>query len=481
VSVEGILDTPIELRTDDKFIVANSGTKPEYGRYAAEFAPVTAGTWTVSVPALGVSLDVVADNYNLAVIEFAQIPEVEATQTAIPTLTPTPLEGINWQGQLISETFGAAGPSARLLIRVVGRDNHPVRVSTISQVINTANTGQKPDELGPNMVEFAGLTPGKYIVEPLGLNAAFEVELKPFVETRVEFRPQPATPTPTATSTSTQLPPLPLATYTPAPLPPTSTPAATSTPTETTSPSPTPLPSPTAIVLPSPTPVNHWLGVIESRTETETGPGSITVRVEGIEGLSVRLYSLSGSLENERRCITGQGGVGQDACIFKDLKPDQYKIEPEGLRVGLPVTLFPREAARAELIIQTLPLGIIGWQGRLNKNTNGFQVMPQAESLITVRITQGRAGQVIALYSTRGPTRFCEVVPNPVLGGLICEFGQLGPGVYTVEAVTTAASLRIFIDGIGQAEVEFSPSATAEVLALYQSPALVGQGARPTR
>lgn len=479
VSVEGILDTPIELRTDDKFIVANSGSKPEYGRYAAEFAPVTAGTWRVSVPALGVSLDVVADNYNLAVIEFVQIPEVEATQTVIPTLTPTPLEGINWQGHLLSETFGAAGPGARLLIRVVGRDNHPVRISTISQVINTANTGQKPDELGPNMVEFAGLTPGKYIVEPLGLNAALEVELKPFVETRVEFRPQPVTPTPAATAT--QSPPLPLATYTPAPLPPTSTPVPTSTPTETASPTPSPLPLPTATLSPSPTPVSHWLGVVESRIETGTEQGSITVRVGGIEGLSVKLYSLSGSMESERRCITGQGGVGQDACIFKELQPDQYKIEPEGLRVGLPVMLFPREAVRADLSVQMLPPGIIGWQGRLNKNSNSFQVKPQEASIITVRVTQGRPGQVIALYSPRGPARFCEVVPNPVLGGLICEFGQLGPGVYTVEAVTTGARFRVFVDGIGEVEVEFSPSAAPEMLALYQSPALVGQGAQPAR
>ena len=57
-------------------MVGESGSKPEFGAYAAEFAPVTKGTWTVRVPSLGLSLDVAADNYNLVVIEFEQIPSI---------------------------------------------------------------------------------------------------------------------------------------------------------------------------------------------------------------------------------------------------------------------------------------------------------------------------------------------------------------------------------------------------------------------
>jgi hypothetical protein len=102
------------------------------------------------------------------------------------------------------------------------------------------------------------------------------------------------------------------------------------------------------------------------------------------------------------------------------------------------------------------------------------------ESIIQVRVA-GRNGQIVALRSIRGIERFCEVTPNPVLGSLACEFGQLGPGVYTVEAVNTGADLRVFVDGAGQADIEFSPTATSDMLAARHSPAVVGRGARPTR
>jgi hypothetical protein len=396
------------------------------------------------------------------------------SQTSSPTSSS--IEAINWEGIILSETFGAAGPYARLLIRVVGQDNQPVRLSTVAQPINTANTGQKPDELGPNMVEFAGLTPGKYIIEPLGLNAILEVELKPYVETRVEFRPQlsTATPIPAATPTEIPRPLLPVATFTPPPLVPTATPLPL--PTDT----PTALPLPTQTPLPTPPSITWWLGVVETRTDTGSEPGSIAVRVEGIEGLPVWLYPIGNTIALERRCITGQAGVGQDICVFNNLEPGQYLVEPEGLRVKLPITLLEPEAVRLRFNLAVLPPGVAGWQAHIHKNTNNSQAKAATDSIITVKIA-GQTGQVVGLRSAGGVTRFCEVVYNPVLGGLVCEFGQLAPGVYLVEALTTGASLRLFVDGAGEADIEFSPDATEATLAQTQLPPLVGQGARPSQ
>ncbi len=227
VSVAGLKGAALELRSDDQAITGESGSKPEYGPFAAEFAPVTKGWWTVSVPALGVSLPVEADNYNLAVIEFAQIPDAQATLAAQPPATATPLAAEMWVGGQVEQTVGNIGPFARLLVRVAGKDGQPIRLSTVSQVLNTAFTGQKPEELGPNVVEFAGLTPGKYFIDALGLNAAVTVELGPNSLTRVEFQLQPPTPAPTPTATITPtLPPLPTFTS----LPPTSTLPPTQTP-----------------------------------------------------------------------------------------------------------------------------------------------------------------------------------------------------------------------------------------------------------
>lgn len=475
VKVEGMVGTKIELRSGNVFITAESGTKPEYGPYTAEFAPVTAGDWNVSVPALGVSTQVVADNYNLAVIEFVQIPIPEATQIVLPTPTATPIGGQVWNGRLVSQVQWSGSPFARLLIQVVGRSNQAVRLSTLSQVINTADTGQKPDELGPDTVEFAGLSPGKYIIEPLGLNARFDVELKPNTETRVEFQPQALPPTPT----NTPIPLSPTMTATPAPPTATSIPTATPVPTETPLPTATVTPIPTETPLPSPTPVTRWLGVIASRTPMDSPTATIVVKVAGIEGLPVQLQAFD-TIGGERRCTTGQAGAEPDGCLFENLKPGQYFVSPEGLGRSLPVTVLENERVAVAFDLEVLPPGMTGWEGRLSQNDNAIQASLQSEGIIRVRIA-GRTGQMAALRSARGTERYCEVVANPILGGLVCEFGQLSPGVYLVEALHTGAGLRLFVDGRSTAEVQFSPSATYATLALAQQPPVVGQGAQPRR
>ena len=471
VKVEGQVGTRIELRSGDYFTFAESGSNPEYGPYTAEFAPVTKGTWLVIVPSLGVSLPLEADGYNLADIEFVQIPVPEATRATEPSPSPTPLNGFIWQGRLAGERWGIGASFSRLLVQVIGRGGHPVRLSTPVEHINTANTGQKPEELGLDVVEFTGLTPARYIIEPLGLNSRFEVELKPNTETRVEFYAVPPPPGPTPTNTATRFLP-PTATYTP--LPPTNTPSPTVTPTPT---APLP-PTNTVTPRPSPTPMTRWLGTIEERIDVGNESSAILVKVFGIEGLSIRLRAISGA-EGERRCTTGQGAEGQDTCAFLAVSPGRYIAAPEGLGISLPVTVSGHEKVKVVFDLEVLPSGITGWQARLLKNTNGSQGVAKTEATIRVRLT-GRIGQVIALRSARGAERFCEVVPNPVLGTLVCEFGQLGPGVYLVEAVNTGAGQRLFVDGEGLAEITFSPSATSATLTLAQTPPIVGQGAQPS-
>lgn len=470
VYVTGLERTRIELRSDDEFVWAESGSKPEYGPYAAEFAPITAGNWTISIPALGVSTQMVSDNYNYAVIEFLQVPAAQATQTVAPAPTATPVGGQIWQGAVTAEKFGIGANFARLLVQVAGQSGQSVRLSTLAQVINTADTGQKPTELGPDVVEFTALTPGTYIIEPLGLNARFDVTLKANTETRVEFRPQaPPTVAPTplpALPTFTPSPPtaIPLPTNTPIP-------ADTATSTATSSPTTTPPPPPTDTPLPNPTPLAQWLGAVVERQPLDTVLSTIVVKVAGIPGLPVRLRAMGENLGGERRCVT----TGPDMCQFENLKSGNYVVAPEGLGLSLPVTLFEKERAVTVFAPETLPPGVFAWQGRLLKNDNQAIASSTINSRITVRVA-GQAGQVVALRSVRGTEQFCEVRPNPVVGGLACEFGELAPGVYLVEALHTGAGLRLFVDGANAAQVEFSPTATAAAVA---SPPVVGQGALP--
>jgi hypothetical protein len=181
---------------------------------------------------------------------------------------------------------------------------------------------------------------------------------------------------------------------------------------------------------------------------------------------------------SEQRCITGQGEAEQDTCIFDNLAPGQYVVTPEGLNLSLPLNLFANQLAEVSFDLAVLPPGVTGWQTRVQKNSNAFLGTGRQDSMIRVLLA-GQSGQVVALRSARGTEQFCEVVQNPILDALVCEFGGLAAGVYLVEAVNTGAGQRIFLDGQGVAEIVFSPSGTYATQAVNQAPPMVGQGALP--
>jgi hypothetical protein len=216
------------------------------------------------------------------------------------------------------------------------------------------------------------------------------------------------------------------------------------------------------------------------RSQAGTEPAAITVRVAGIEGLPVRLSAVTSNAGNERRCITGREATGQqDTCTFGNLLPGRYTIAPEGLGVSLPADLFENENLMIVFDLEVLPPGITGWQAHLVKNSSDFKATNEAAATIRARVL-GQPGLVVALRSARGTERFCAVEPNPVLGSPVCEFGELRPGVYLVEVLNTGASLRLFVDGVGLADIEFAPNATYATQVLAQTPPVVGQGAQPS-
>lgn len=458
VSVMGVTDTRIELVSDGGgvLITSMSGSKPEYGPYATEFAPVTEGSWTVSVPEFGVSLQVRADGYNLAEIEFAQV-EAESLAADKPAAAPTASTGPIWQGKVTAENGGIGASWGRLIVRVPNGAGQAVRLSTLAETIANGVTGQKK-ELGDNGVEFAALTPARYIIEPQGIEARFEVDIKANMETVVEFEAAPPPPTATPTNTATRPP---LATFTR-----TATPLPSSTATETT----TPLPPP------APTPITRWLGLIETRQFQTGGPTNMAVQVVGIEGLPVQLsrQTVSGSIIKEQRCLTGQNKTLPDSCRFDELRPGHYLISPERLGVSLPISISAHEQLTVLFDVQILPSGIIGWQATMQKNRNGVEPTSHMDSTITARV-EGRQGQIVQLTSANGADRVCEVVRSPLLG-LACEFTNLPAGVYTVEAVNTESKIALFVDGQGEATVNFAPTASEMAT---QSPSLVGYGIKP--
>ena len=386
-----------------------------------------------------------------------------ATSTAQPTAIPQPVASPEvspsptsldpeiieiWEGYVAREMAGAGVPFARLLVQITGRDGQQVRLSTMDQVLNIASTGQKPDEIGPNTVEFTGLTPGKYIIDLLGLDTSFVVELKKNVETQVIFslRQPTVTPVPTATETNTPIPVVLTLVDTPAP-------------------------SPT----PSATPATIWVGALTERNPA--GSSLLTVKIAGSEGMAIQLRRTNGVGYEDQRCVSGQEGNGQNSCKFINLLAGSYLVDPEGIDAALPLELSTGEAIQVEFYVEKIPSGFTGWQAQIPENSNGFLAQPRTDSTIRVRVP-GRQGQLVALHSLRlGTVRYCETAHNPVHGMPICEFDRLGPGVYRVQPLHRNADQTLFVDGVGVAVMEFLPASQN----LESRRAVFGQGARPVQ
>jgi hypothetical protein len=213
VFVDGRVGLPIEVRNSSLTMTGQSGTKPEYGPFAAEFAPVPKGTWLVSIPSLGVSLPVEADGYNLAVIEFFQRPNDDAppasptaTNTAIatrplPTPTPaatiTPLPSATPSPTATSTPLPSPSPIASpktqwlgtvarqnqthnmgLTVRVAGIEGLAIQLQslTLAEVVDRrCVTGR--DNLGQDTCGFDNLLPGLYTIAPEGLNVRLPVRV----------------------------------------------------------------------------------------------------------------------------------------------------------------------------------------------------------------------------------------------------------------------------------------------------------------
>ncbi|MDH4135136.1 MAG: LysM peptidoglycan-binding domain-containing protein [Anaerolineae bacterium] len=74
VSVIGQKDLPVTVSTETWSTKGLTGSKPEHGEYACEFAPLGEGTFTVTPEGLGVSLDVELDGIGVTYVEFSQRP-----------------------------------------------------------------------------------------------------------------------------------------------------------------------------------------------------------------------------------------------------------------------------------------------------------------------------------------------------------------------------------------------------------------------
>jgi hypothetical protein len=450
----------ITLTRYDTTLTGMTGTKLEFGSDMAEFAPVPAGRWTVSVPRLGASLEIDTTGYNLMVVEFLPNTPVEATIAAEEPPTPTPISGQLWEGRVLTSTAGPLISGAILRVTVQGQTGLAVQVASPDGSFSTYNATGAKEELGPYTAEFAPLTQGRYVIIPSGLNASLAVDLDEYSTVNVEFRPVAPLPSPTPTALG------PVGSAQPslganAPVPDTPTPRP---------------PRPTATPTSTPTPQMQWIGAVARHDKSPQGIvfGTIAVRVNGVRDLPVTLTSGPTTLT----CNTGtKAEYGDYACEFGGLSPGTYTVGAQGLEPVIPIVMGKGDFVLVEFRQEAVPPGPLAWLGRVVRNSSQPWPGKSLFSAIAVQV-EGRRGQVVALRAKDGWETFCDTGTKPEYGDYACEFGGLWPGVYTLSPVGIPAQVSLYMDGVGFAEVAFE-SFMATATPAPTPTRVIGAGALP--
>ena len=305
VSVEGKKGLTVLVRSLGSFQTSNTtGTKPEYGPFVAEFAPLSKGDYIVEPQGLGVDYRLWLDGKGYTRIDFRSIPcrptltptprtptstplprstaipQPAVTSTPTPAPTQPPPAATGWRGRVAQHLEHLEGRYfATIAVRVIGRPAGQ-QVEITSQGWGTAcTTGTKPEH-GPDACEFGALNAGSYRLTPTGLGTFVDVsvDLQDFV--LVEFY------------------------YT------------------------------------GPPPRTRWVGSVVENTSgsepTEHANSAIAVIVSGRPWHEVEIRADGYAAT----CTTGyKPEYGPDACEFGGLRASTYTITPKDLGAGVQVTV----------------------------------------------------------------------------------------------------------------------------------------------
>jgi hypothetical protein len=485
VSVIGVEGLPIEVSSAHGGWSASklSGSKPELGPYAAEFAGLSPGRYIIAPQGTAASVTVEADGTDVIVVEFVQV-----LTTVGPTpQAPTPVS--EWEAEILRVEPDLSLHGSVLRISVVGKVGLLVEISTPEGWSATGYTGTKP-EYGDYVVEFAALQRGTYVIRPQAVDTELSLSLDGRSYVYVEFRrregytPVPS-PTPTArppTATPTRQPASPTPTPTTRPVSPTpgpATPTALPTATGTAAPAPSPVP----------TPVTVWSGRVVSNTSGQQYAGylsTVQVIVEGLKGLPVEIRS--GGWNST--ALTGSKPECGDTCLeFGGLSPSIYTLIPRGLGASVDVAVQEGGLALIEFTKQlimpatstptptpgvstgTPTPAMVGtptpspavptptavpqmvWAARLLWNTSGTQPTGGFFSSIQVSVP-GLKGLPVEIKSG-GWSATALTGTKSECGEFCLEFGGLSGSTYTIIPQGLGASYVVTVDGVGSAAVEF--------------------------
>jgi hypothetical protein len=307
VSVEGKKGLPVLVRSQGSFKTWNTtGTKPEYGPFVAEFAPLSKANYFIEPQDLGVVFGLWLDGKSYTRVDFRPVPcrptltptlrsstptstprplvtatrQPVATSTSTPAAAQRPEPTTGWRGRVAQHLEHLEGRYfATVAVRVIGRPAGQ-QVEIASQGWGTTcTTGTKPEH-GPDACEFGALNAGTYRLTPAGLDTFLDVsvDLQDFVLMEFYYA--------------------------------------------------------------GPPPRTRWVGSVVENTNgsepTEHVNSAIVVIVSGRPWHEVEIRADGYSAT----CTTGyKPEFGPDACEFGGLRASTYTLTPKDLGASVPVTV----------------------------------------------------------------------------------------------------------------------------------------------
>jgi hypothetical protein len=458
VSVHGKMGLPVEVRSRGDFrTIGFTGTKPEYGPFVAEFAPMSRGIYYIEPQGLGIVFKVWLDGMNYTRVDFTPQPcaptptltprPVTATPHFRPTATrrpatatplppaptrhPPPAQG--WYGHIAEHSKNPKGVyQATIAVRVIGRPAGQEVIIRSGDWGALAKTGTKPEH-GPDACEFGALRAGTYRVIPTGLGTHLDVTVEQGDFVLVEFY-QTGRPT------------------------------------------------------------TRWAGSVVKNTSgdqpTEHVNSAIAVVVAGRPWHEVEIRSDGWSTTTK----TGyKPDYGPDACEFGGLRAGTYTITPKGLEASVQVTVDgwgwamvrfdqitvpqpqptrrpaqpttrPTQAAQPTRSAAAEPTATPQssptpagprWRGWVISNSSGEQKGTGIWSVVVVRVLNW-LGVPVTITGGGGWRATCVTGTKPEYGPDACEFGGLWPGTYRLRPEGADVEVGVTMDGLGVAIVEFA-------------------------
>ncbi len=459
VSVWGKPWLPVRVHSLGDFnTVGYTNTKPEYGPFVAEFAPLSQGIYFIEPQGLGIVFEIWLDGKNYTRVNFVQSPcaptptytprlptttprvQVWATpqpatvtpQPPAPTHQPQPAQ--SWYGRVVRHEKNPMGVHwASVTVRVVGQPAGQQVEIRSGDWGALQKTGTKPEH-GPDALEFGALQSGIYRITPCELGTHLDVKVEPGDFVLVAFYPVGKAEF-------------------------------------------------------------HWAGSVAENTSgaepTEHVNSAIAVVVAGRPWHEVEIKSGNWS----GTCQTGyKPEYGPDACEFGALRAGTYTITPKGLSTSAEITMdgwgwalvrfdevsaVPPKPARppvqptatslaggAPTRIPTVgPLAVFQptlapaaprWRGWVASNSSGERPgRTGVSSVIVVRVLNWR-GVPVQITGGGGWHATCTTGTKPEYGSDACEFGGLWPSTYYLQPEGADIQVPVTVDGLGMAIVEFA-------------------------